>query len=1018
MIKYVVICSIVYSVRLYASETSVQNEGNTDRSQWYVTRSYTLPEPQAFGLTRANNEYISHVFALVPDTWDYRTNGTAYLPRLDALRYHKPKPVPYITWTSTESPESWTGYVQVVNHSIQPEYFRLRSPCSCIRINGKYRAQSFEAPPGGTNILVTYLPQLHQTNDVQMEIVLTDDEQTRTSFAINFENVEYDDAAYSGVEDTAILRWHSVESLYESPAAIPQRNNSLICAHRTWYSPEEQDAILRIGCDDAIRVWHNGTLVFESARLQGYIRERYGVKVRLNEGDNHFMCVLVNGPGATQIGLRLYPMTHPLDDSLVLNATHAYADRTPIYSGYPVEKEHTSSVILIDYMWASVTNTPLTKALRTIDPLQDQWHVAPIVSEIKPPCDEMSIVRMTDNTRIFHAKNITTFPVRIDMSPYTPGVYRCDAYFNGRLQSRYFYYADGEQDLCLTGQLLLYLARRENFYEPSILYDLLSNVLDDSMHSATGAVRMIRGFTSSRDGTIQPYYLRIPAHYVGVSGAPVIIHLQMALPTSIEDWNRYILRPDMHISGEESAILAVPYARGNRVYSGLAEGDVLDILQDVYELTEADADRVYLTGDSLGGDGCWLLGGRYPDRFAAIAPRSAQPSDNWHNLLALPVWHIQGEYDAPERVKAVIDSLARRGADAHITIEDGKLHTEHSFDAIENILKWLQHKRRNITPAQFVYTTYGDIDSVYWLRDIRPKRYGQRGYVEAQWQTTSTGGYMNILTDNIASYDIDLRHTAFLTSDVWTITVNETETYTASASNVVHILLTDNPRSKRQSHNSGGIAQITDHGFVISYATGNAYSNDAKRIARQLQNDLMGRGTWQYDTYIDVIPDSEIATVENKNIILCISTKIIGEYLSQHQCERPFDVEGDMFSLGARKGRFMACVMPRPDAHSNLLLVIADVEIPVHILQNIRKDVVLGYHIGSFDGMWERIYWDDAPVSMPLRNRPVAHEAALMGESALKRIGRIIFVICVVAGVVYFLMCRRKENLRHVNGER
>ena len=35
---------------------------------------------------------------------------------------------------------------------------------------------------------------------------------------------------------------------------------------------------------------------------------------------------------------------------------------------------------------------------------------------------------------------------------------------------------------------------------------------------------------------------------------------------------------------------------------------------------DIDTNRVYLTGNSMGGYGCWVWGGHYPEHFAAIAP--------------------------------------------------------------------------------------------------------------------------------------------------------------------------------------------------------------------------------------------------------------------------------------------------------------------------------------------------------------------------------------------------------------
>jgi predicted peptidase len=47
---------------------------------------------------------------------------------------------------------------------------------------------------------------------------------------------------------------------------------------------------------------------------------------------------------------------------------------------------------------------------------------------------------------------------------------------------------------------------------------------------------------------------------------------------------------------------------------------VLWVLRDVQSRVNVDADRVYLTGLSMGGYGTWETAARYPHLFAAIAP--------------------------------------------------------------------------------------------------------------------------------------------------------------------------------------------------------------------------------------------------------------------------------------------------------------------------------------------------------------------------------------------------------------
>jgi predicted peptidase len=91
---------------------------------------------------------------------------------------------------------------------------------------------------------------------------------------------------------------------------------------------------------------------------------------------------------------------------------------------------------------------------------------------------------------------------------------------------------------------------------------------------------------------------------------------------------------------------------------------------------EIDAERVYLTGNSMGGYGCWVWGGHHPEHFAAIAPivggigrkgpKDVTPDlDQWAaNLAKVPVYAFVGAKDRvvpAERSVRMIDAIRKAG---------------------------------------------------------------------------------------------------------------------------------------------------------------------------------------------------------------------------------------------------------------------------------------------------------------------------------------------------------------------
>jgi hypothetical protein len=67
-------------------------------------------------------------------------------------------------------------------------------------------------------------------------------------------------------------------------------------------------------------------------------------------------------------------------------------------------------------------------------------------------------------------------------------------------------------------------------------------------------------------------------------------------------------------------IWMAPDGRGNSGYRGIGEADVMRAIAEACKYFSVDADRIYLTGSSMGGGGAWYLGSRHTDVFAAIAP--------------------------------------------------------------------------------------------------------------------------------------------------------------------------------------------------------------------------------------------------------------------------------------------------------------------------------------------------------------------------------------------------------------
>jgi pimeloyl-ACP methyl ester carboxylesterase len=110
---------------------------------------------------------------------------------------------------------------------------------------------------------------------------------------------------------------------------------------------------------------------------------------------------------------------------------------------------------------------------------------------------------------------------------------------------------------------------------------------------------------------------------------------EAALPSRLEY--------DHHFREKFPAIVVAPQCPAGSWWSSHELAALLDEVQAKYRV---DADRVYVTGMSMGGYGTWALATEFPDRFAAIAPVCGGGDVAEANrLVGVPIWAFHGNKD-------------------------------------------------------------------------------------------------------------------------------------------------------------------------------------------------------------------------------------------------------------------------------------------------------------------------------------------------------------------------------------
>ena len=224
-------------------------------------------------------------------------------------------------------------------------------------------------------------------------------------------------------------------------------------------------------------------------------------------------------------------------------------------------------------------------------------------------------------------------------------------------------------------------------------------------------------------GTVYKYQVYVPSTYSQAQTWPVILFLhgagergkdgliqtQTGLGTAIrQNAARY------------PAIVVFPQCPPDSIWVGEPSQAAMAALQKTLQEFKTDADRVYLTGLSMGGNGTWYLAYRNPESFAAVVPICGwiQRNNSWvskfepvvadnteaafatvaKKLARIPVWIFHGEADGAVPVgqsRQAAAALTAIGAPVQYTELPGTGHN--SWDAAygsEKFVAWLFEQRR------------------------------------------------------------------------------------------------------------------------------------------------------------------------------------------------------------------------------------------------------------------------------------------------------------------------------------
>ena len=194
------------------------------------------------------------------------------------------------------------------------------------------------------------------------------------------------------------------------------------------------------------------------------------------------------------------------------------------------------------------------------------------------------------------------------------------------------------------------------------------------------------------DGPLIHYAISVPRGYHG-EPVPLILALHFGGDPrgAGHSMLQILIQPAL---GALGAIIVAPDSLGGGWSTEANERAVNALLAAVEKSYAIDQKKVVVTGFSMGGQGTWYWGDKYPDRFSAAIPLAGTPRPSaatWR----IPVFAVHSRDDRVQPIGPTeqrIADLQKRGINARIVVLTGIEHfeTDKFVSGLRRAVPWIQ----------------------------------------------------------------------------------------------------------------------------------------------------------------------------------------------------------------------------------------------------------------------------------------------------------------------------------------